>query len=372
MHWPTNPTRSTRRGVTLIELLIVMLILMMVTAAAIPLMAPAVQNRRMREAARLISSYFSSARSRAIETGRPVGVMIERFNGQNFALNLSQVEVPQPYSGDSSTSRAIITNGGITNVPGSFPATDSGWTNLLRYGDQVKLDYKGALYTLASQGSLLDPRAGEVLTAPSAMNRWFLITPAGAPATNLPASYGTAGVPFQIFRQPVRSSAAPLQLPEGVAIDLLVSNLGTSANTLSNIDTSVTPAKYGDVLFNPVITFRPSGSVDYVTSPIPGPAPPPPTPPPMIGQGQRHPIGPIFLLLGRRELMNDVSKSQHDENLFDPSTTNPPNLHLQNFWIAIGPQTGQVTVAENAANTGPSDIANARRFALESQSIGGQ
>jgi hypothetical protein len=78
-------------------------------------------------------------------------------------------------------------------------------------------------------------------------------------------------------------------------------------------------------------------------------------------------------MLGRRELMPDVSKSQYDENLYDPNTLNPLNLHLQNFWIAIGPQTGQVTVSENAANAGPAnDPTNARRFALEAQGIGGQ
>ena len=94
-------------GVTLIELLIVITILLMVTAAAIPLMIPALQNRRGREAARLVSSFISAARSRAIETGRPVGVMLERYNGLPFAMSLSYVEVPPTYAGDTVNSKGL-------------------------------------------------------------------------------------------------------------------------------------------------------------------------------------------------------------------------------------------------------------------------
>ena len=97
-----------RRGVTVLELLVVLLILLMVTAAAIPIVVPAMQNRQMREAARLVSSYFSMARSRAIETGRPVGVVVERNNGQPFGFQLSQVEVPPPYAGDIVGAVALV------------------------------------------------------------------------------------------------------------------------------------------------------------------------------------------------------------------------------------------------------------------------
>ena len=43
-----------RRGITLLELLVVMLILLMITAAAIPIVAPAMRNRQMRESTRMI------------------------------------------------------------------------------------------------------------------------------------------------------------------------------------------------------------------------------------------------------------------------------------------------------------------------------
>ena len=89
-----------RRGVTLLELLVVLLILLMVTAASVPIIAPALRNRQVREASRLLSAYLGAAKARAVQTGRPVGIKIERFNGQPYALTVSQVEVPPPYMGD--------------------------------------------------------------------------------------------------------------------------------------------------------------------------------------------------------------------------------------------------------------------------------
>ena len=53
-------------GLTLVELLVVIVILLAVTAAAIPVVLPAVENRRIREASRLVTSYMAGARSRAM------------------------------------------------------------------------------------------------------------------------------------------------------------------------------------------------------------------------------------------------------------------------------------------------------------------
>jgi hypothetical protein len=92
--------------------------------------------------------------------------------------------------------------------------------------------------------------------------------------------------------------------------------------------------------------------------------------------------GPIYLLLGRRELMPDVAfvkppgATPDDKNIFDRDTPQPANAYLQNFWITVGHQTGLVTVTENARNNGP--VADpmylnaARALATSAQSVGGQ
>jgi len=331
--------------VTLLELLIVMAIMVMVTAAAIPIMIPAVQNRRMREASRLASSYISGARSRAIETGRPVGVMAERFNGGNFAMVLSYVEVPRPYAGDFSGSKIMVSSSGSVTA---FTLTDTLWTNVIRCGDTIKLGFKGKTYFLSDAPTLATP--GKPISVAPSTTPWQLISRDGSPVV-LPTTYA-AGVPFQIIRQPVRSSAAPMQLPEGVVVDLLCSGMG-----ITPLSTFTAGPTYTDVTFNPVVIFSPNGSVDYVTTPT----------------GFTRATAPIFFLLGRRDLMPDVSKSQYDENLWDPGTTTPAlNLYLSNFWIAIGNQTGTVTVAENATSGGATDVAGARAFVVQHQGVSGQ
>ena len=65
-------------------------------------MTPA-EERRVREAARAVNVYISSARNRAIEIGRPCGVIFRRANGTNFptaSTVLDQCEVPPTYAGD--------------------------------------------------------------------------------------------------------------------------------------------------------------------------------------------------------------------------------------------------------------------------------
>ena len=97
-----------RRGVTLVEMLIVISIIVILTAASLKLIAPA-DDRRVREAARAVNVYISSARSRAIEIGRPCGVIFRRATGTNFptaSTVLDQCEVPPPYAGD--TTDAVV------------------------------------------------------------------------------------------------------------------------------------------------------------------------------------------------------------------------------------------------------------------------
>ena len=338
----TSVARS--RGVTLLELLIVMAIMVMVTAAAIPIMIPAVQNRRMREASRLVSSYISGARSRAIETGRPVGVMVERLNGQPYAMTLSYVEVPPPYAGDTTGANCTVSVAGANVTLTLSSAIPAG---LIRINDTLRLNYKPLLYTVT--GPDTSPADGVVDTGTT-----ITATFPSSATTIVPWTATSPAVAYQIFRQPVRSSAAPLQLPEGTVIDLASSGYTLTNSYPFNSGTPTAPV----VLFNPVITFAPNGSVDYVTNNV--------SPFNLV-----RPIGPIFLLLGRRELMPDVSKSNVDENLYDPGVTVPAlNLYLSNFWIAIGNQTGMVTVAENAFNTNQIDVA--RQFAQQGQGVSGQ
>jgi len=69
----------TRRGVTLVELLVVVMILLTLTAIALPALSPSITDRKIREASRGVSTFLSVARARAIRLGRPVGVQLRRL-----------------------------------------------------------------------------------------------------------------------------------------------------------------------------------------------------------------------------------------------------------------------------------------------------
>jgi prepilin-type N-terminal cleavage/methylation domain-containing protein len=338
---------SKRNGVTLIELLVVITILLMITAVTIPVISPAVQQRRVREAARLTSSYIAAARARAMETGRPVGVMIERFTPglasatstgvplgakQTYSMNLSLAESPPPYAGDFINSTVTV------NVPvlganylqvTALPQGDIWSDQQISNGDRIRLNYQGTYYTVYS-GSY--DSVGHITGFPwnlYPLNPTSGMTPANAtvvfPPIMQPGS--SVNLPFEIFRQPIRSAVDPLQLPEGIVIDLNVSGMSTDSRTTSSVTTTGVFSSLATTTSNPVISFSPSGAVDM-----------------LYDNGATRATGPIFLLLGRSEKISTNVWSQGagtpELNLIDPDS----------LWVAISQQTGQVTVTENYVN----------------------
>src|SRR5947207_650634 len=76
---PLRRTAQPRAGLTLIELLVVLIIVAILTAVTIPVIKPAMDTRKVREATRLVSTMLGAAQTRAVTTGRPAGVWFERF-----------------------------------------------------------------------------------------------------------------------------------------------------------------------------------------------------------------------------------------------------------------------------------------------------
>jgi prepilin-type N-terminal cleavage/methylation domain-containing protein len=79
-----------RRGFTLVELLTVVSIILLLTAVVIPIALPSLEGRQKREAARQLNSFIVGARTRARQTGRPVGVWLERYRdptNENLVLD---------------------------------------------------------------------------------------------------------------------------------------------------------------------------------------------------------------------------------------------------------------------------------------------
>ena len=77
---------AIRSGLTLVELMVVVVILVILVGVVLPLAQPALKGREIREAARQVNTMFASARARAAATGRPVGVAIIPQAGQTDRL----------------------------------------------------------------------------------------------------------------------------------------------------------------------------------------------------------------------------------------------------------------------------------------------
>jgi prepilin-type N-terminal cleavage/methylation domain-containing protein len=98
--------KDERHGVSLIELLVVIVIVLLVSTITMRNLAPALANRNLREGARMLNVVISSACNRAIRTGRPGGIWIEKIPGMpEAAQTIFTCAVPEPYSGDFSDSQ---------------------------------------------------------------------------------------------------------------------------------------------------------------------------------------------------------------------------------------------------------------------------
>ena len=264
-----------------------------VTIAAIPLVVPALTSLAVREAARIVNTQLSAAQSQALANGRSAGLWIERVGGTSSTtpggVDLYMAEVPPPYSGDTSNSTVTIQTDPSppNNYYFSFnAAADTAWQNLpLRPGDEIRFNYKGPLYILPSDvAAYTSPNQQPVNTVKTDAQGNKYIDPASTKIyfDRLPTFWShpsdcpmpmatSAGVPYQIFRQPVKTAGSPVQLPTGAVIDFNYSGEGTdAANASSNFDGShQVPMWFGNIQ-NPsqfqndknpiVITFDKSGA----------------------------------------------------------------------------------------------------------------
>ncbi len=284
-------------GLTLVELLVVILIMSIMLAIAVPIVRPPVEARAVREGARMLSTALTSARTRAIQTGRPVGVMFEPSDaaGRTAAV-LHYVQVAAPMSGaltlgdgSGTFTHDVPTLVQYAKIPGSES-----------FGGTIKLDYQGHSYpvTLVTSNQLtLGPVDGML---------------------PLRADYK-----FQFYPPPKKSSLFPLQLPTRAVVDIGASGVGSSGQFSPGSGTPV------------MVTFTPTGEVDRIYH---GDAP--------AGEELDE---PLYLLVGK------PGKTQYDQDESDYSSDPDPEstarevnnlLDGENIWIKVDPRTGAVSSAE--------------------------
>jgi type II secretory pathway pseudopilin PulG len=377
---------------TLIELLVVIIILTTIVAAAIPIIAPSNDDRRLREATRGLNTFIMAAQARAIELQRPYGIALkkrsqdtgrndptEADNDNSACIEVFYVEQPPPYTGFDESSAAMAAldngpNGGAGQVLVRFVRRgkdDSddlpiGWdpdllpTGVLRPGDVIEMGGNQFRFTDTDfdlNTGCYRPDSGEpdgtLVTVPvNDTGQMFDIkydnlgNEVGA-VLKPEVPFWTAPAPYKILRQPAYTSAEPYQLPEGTAIDLRASGVGTN-------DYFSVPGVH-DNPYPVLIMFAPEGRISRVYfNRTPGNSgnPLPPFDQPVVDN--------VYLLVGRVESV--PAPPAGDDPTLDASTVSAATTDLQrqemrepinwlrdeSRWIVLGPQSGRIVTIENA------------------------
>jgi hypothetical protein len=388
----------------------VIIILTTIVAAAIPLMAPADENRRLREATRGLTAFCAGAQTRAVALNRPFGIGLKRLSqdtgrvdDRGACLELFYVEQAPPYAGFEANSRACVALHPTSNLKqlglclirfvtrGTPPANSKlppGWVadlwpeNTIRPGDVIEVggtrflmilpminnDPFTTLYVNTNNNDKPNSNEGDAgfyryrfgNTPPTALVR--PINDSGQQlnprydhqgfeiGTNDKAAkpYWTSPAPYKIFRQPSPSSEDPYQLPEGTAIDLRASGVGSDDYFyVPNMNDNSDPV---------TIMFAPEGRVSRVTfSQLPINQRPPESP-----EFDEPVAENVFLLVGQRAKIpapptgNDPTL---DSAATDAAATDQQRQELRrpinwlsgdSRWVVIGAQSGRIATIRNA------------------------
>ena len=319
-------------------MLIVITIIVILVGMATTLMRPDTEGRRIREAARMINVYISTARNRAMETGRPCGVVLETFNGTDAVMLLDQCDVPPLYCGETEGSVARVQYDSATTVRVTLQTTGGATEPLpecmVRRTDLIQFNGQGPMYSIDNTTPVGsdDTKPNFNFVLPTTSFTATVVDPMQAPS--LPWTTTGTVVSYRIFRQPIKSAATPLQLPASVVVDMGASGIdggvSFSGNTVE-------------------IVFNSNGAVDQV-----------------FAGGAHYATDPICLLVGKRERVGNTAP-------IPATTANQPQWanwqDMSNLWIVINPQTGLVTTEPVAAQT---SISDSRSLAKQTQGMGGK
>lgn len=352
--------RDVRHGMTIVELLVVLGVLSILLGIAATAVKTGTRGKKQRESARQVNAYIASAQARAVQLNRPVGVEIVRnvrdTTGSgtpdtglaNASLLMYTIETPPTYAGDTSTAvveadPVVKPASGDSNYDplapqGYFvvefidPVADASMITVddfIRNGDQIRFAYRGPVYRIV----------GDVKTSPL---RVHVTWDSGQPEPN---HTSTVTVPFQIYPQPIRSMATPLQLPTDMCIDLSCSGTG---NTAREFAAWTGTGGYNSIRF----TFSPRGNIYRI----------------YFDDGfAQYPQGNVHLLVGKYDQAVDTTEILGTDGITDaslggvnykhfiyPGEVDPDFADLTtnlgdatSMWVSVNYITGQVSTTRN-------------------------
>jgi prepilin-type N-terminal cleavage/methylation domain-containing protein len=305
---------NARRGMSLVELLVVVAILGVLAVTVIPLLANSAEGRKTREAARSLVSYVAQSQTRVLGRTEWGGFWMVPVAGTNYALDLFSADVPAVFQGDAlpttvSGSSTVMSGTPVFVITGSIGGSTVSGT----IGDLVRFDGTGPWYAFVNATTLTLRGTGAFSV--ENVNQTAINTP--WPASKVPLTY-------ELMRQPIRSGS-PFSFPEGRCIDLSWSGYGGPSDYENNLFSSAAVFDQGNAI---AVLFDGTGRLRQ-----------------LAGNGKRiTPSGPVFLLVGRSDRVGNVRSALDPRD--DSIGTNWQ--YADSYWIGIDPLTGVTKVAECA------------------------
>ena len=305
---------SHRRGMTLVELLVVIIILGLLGVAAAPAINSSSSKSKLREAASSVSSHILRAASQAVGRTSGHGAWLEPdtsgvTNSPTTMLRFCAGTVEA--SGAASITVAALSATAATVSMSPSYQTLTG-TTAVPLGTLMRISGMPYDYALINTGTL-------AFIGSSTINSW------PRPAGPYPA---TVSVPFTLQVPPLRTTGGKTALGGNVCVDLPQSTVG-----VYSYSPTVTPISNNGPL---IITFDTVGRLKNVL--FTGAA----------GQPTltaADPQSPVALLVGLRD--------QVGANYQSAPTDDDPGTNWQRkdaWWVVIDPRSGSVFQVENYPN----------------------
>ena len=382
-----------RTGMSLLELMVVIVILGLLAVSIIPAI-DANDERKAREAAITVSSLVASANSRARQTSDGAGIWLEPLDKSATSTTPSRgsadlfvAQPGAPYTGEDFASQSHVFLNPIPNLnPGSQQAVAvfslQTCPNIESYCDLYSQIYiEGRLYYLTLpapapfyQPSFLPPPYDNGTQSTATIKIGLITTilpdtdaiPTSSPAYNaldINPKYPAldSGHPtFRIDNSPTRSSTAPLSLPNGYVVDIAWSSYGNmlfinSGNLLPGTPNTFTGIDYFLPSEPVVIMFNSVGNIQELRYRID-----------FMSQKHDYRIhrnADVFLLIGRADRAGNPFVQNPTENNPGANWQYPDSR-----WIKISRSGGAALISDtvSSVNNNVTDVLASQQFVRRS------
>jgi prepilin-type N-terminal cleavage/methylation domain-containing protein len=324
------PSASTaRRGMTLVELLVVVIILGLLGVTSLPAINAAGPKRRLRDAGSTVESHLNQAISRAVGSRNGHGVWLQASGtlGDSPTTTLSFCAGGTEASGTATLTltSATATSCAVSLSP-SF-ATLTGTTSFLQgtppTGCIIQFAGFPYEYALTSGTTLAHAGAAGTVIWPAATNGTY---------------NGSISLPFSLTIPPGKTTAGKTVLGGNTCVDLPSSTIGVEGYS-SRIDS---PSNESPL----IVTFDSIGRAKSAIYRVAGGA---------VQQRRLDSRTPVALLVGLRDQVGDSAVSSPTEN--------EPGANWQrsdSWWVVIDPRATAPFRVENA--TTASNRSAAQKF----------